>query len=343
MTAPTPSVSGDSSYKTAFASRAVSVALPGSLFSGVWDLLHDRPLPALFELVYFLVCLGVLLWRPTPALGRARRLLIGSGLAALAIIYGANDPRSVDHLLWLPLFPLGLVLGTVWREARVFIAAIALAHAGIYVGWRLSHGAWPIAPSALVEVTVVYALTIVLVARFESILDEHMRALASLAETDPLTGIANRRRFFRHAEYEAKRARRHGDVWSVLWIDLDHFKSINDRFGHEQGDVVLRAVAARLTKDLREVDLVARVGGEEFAILLPSTDLEGATLVAQRLRASVEREPIPNGPQVTCSLGVAEASGDEELAGVFRRADAALYKAKAGGRNRVVASPASGN
>jgi diguanylate cyclase (GGDEF)-like protein len=343
MTAPTPSVSDDDSYKTAFASRAVRVALPASLFSGTWDLLHGRHLPALFEIVYFLVCLGVLLWRPTPALGRARRWLIGSGLAALAIVYGANDPRSVNHLLWLPLFPLALVLGTVWREARVFIGAIAIAHVAIYVGWRLSQDAWPIASGALVEVTVVYVLTIVLVGRFESMLAKHLQALASLAETDPLTGIANRRRFFRRAEYEAKRARRHGDVWSVLWVDLDHFKSINDRFGHEQGDVVLRTVAARLCKDLREVDLVARVGGEEFAILLPSTDLEGATLVAHRLRASVESEQIPNGPQVTCSLGVAEASQNEELAGVFRRADAALYQAKSGGRNCVVASSASGN
>lgn len=340
MAAPEITAEGDpAAHKTRFASGAVMVAIPASILSGTWDLVHGRYLPAVIETLYFLTCLAVQFWRATPSLGRARRLVMGVGLSLVAIVYGYADPTRIEHLMWLPLFPLGLVLGATWKEAMAFVSAIALAHVGIYGSWWLTHGTWPIAPSALIEVAVVYTLSTVLVRRFETFMAQHVRALALLAETDPLTGIANRRRFFRSAEHEALRAKRHGTPWSVLWIDLDHFKAINDTFGHDTGDAVLRTVADRLRRHLRDVDLVARVGGEEFAVLLPATDTQGAAVVAQRLRASIENEPAPTGSPVTCSLGVAEAARGEALANVCRRADAALYEAKQAGRNRVVVAP----
>jgi len=328
---------GAAAYKTEFARRAVLIAIPATLVLGVWDFTRGRPVPAILELLFGAAVVAGRMWRPTPLRNRLGRWLLGVGLAGIAISYGFDDPAQSEHLIWLPMFPLAFGLGMVWREAMVAIVGIALAHAGLYVGWRITHGAWSIPPTTLVEGSVVYALSTFLVGRFDTLIERHVRALETLADTDPLTGIANRRCFIRHAKYEALRTGRSGDLWSVVWIDLDHFKSINDRFGHEKGDIVLRTVASRVRSQIRNVDIVARVGGEEFAVLMPSTGIAGATLVAERLCTLVAQEPIADC-DVTCSLGVAESARGEAIDAVFRRADAALYDAKEAGRNRVVAA-----
>ncbi len=334
---PTAPEGGAAVYKTEFARRAILIAIPATLVLAAWDFARGRPVPAALELLFGAVVVGGRMWRPTPLRGRLGRWLLGVGLAAIAIIYGFNDPTQSEHLIWLPMFPLAFGLGMVWREAMIAIVGIAVAHVALYVDWRITHGAWPIRPTTLVEGTVVYALSTFLVGRFDTLIDRHVRALATLAETDPLTGIANRRCFMRHAEYEALRMRRSGAPWSVVWLDLDHFKSINDRFGHEKGDLVLRTVADRVRRQIRDVDIVARVGGEEFAVLMPSTGIAGATIVAERLCMLVAQEQIADC-SVTCSLGVAESARGEAIDAVFRRADAALYDAKESGRNRVVAA-----
>ena len=156
---------------------------------------------------------------------------------------------------------------------------------------------------------------------------------------DFLTGIANRRAFFEAAELELERKKRTPRAVSLILFDADNFKRINDRFGHPVGDAVLRHFAVSLTETFRQVDVVARVGGEEFAVLLPSTDLEGACKVADRLRALVASSAIEidgNTIHYTVSGGVAtmelEVSG---LDGLMKRADQALYAAKARGRNCI--------
>jgi diguanylate cyclase (GGDEF)-like protein len=162
-----------------------------------------------------------------------------------------------------------------------------------------------------------------------------------MARTDGLTGLTNRRKFIETAERELGRARRYNASVGILLVDLDHFKAINDTRGHLAGDRVLAAAARTLAGAVRDVDTVARWGGEEFAVLLPETELEGAVEVAERcarvLREAVidvgEGEPV----RVTASVGVTAARGPKAfgLDALVKRADDALYRAKENGRNRV--------
>lgn len=162
--------------------------------------------------------------------------------------------------------------------------------------------------------------------------------LRRLATTDPLTGLSNRRHFFERGAQELRRAARYRRPLALLMLDIDHFKSVNDRYGHEAGDAVLRDLAERLRAGLRTSDLAGRIGGEEFAVLLPETTAEQAELLAERLRAAIAADPLGPDLGITVSLGVALAvpASEETLDPVLRRADAALYRAKAGGRNQVV-------
>jgi diguanylate cyclase (GGDEF)-like protein len=164
--------------------------------------------------------------------------------------------------------------------------------------------------------------------------------LRSRAETDPLTGVANRRRFYHALEVECLRFTRNHLPMSVLMIDLDYFKAVNDEHGHVVGDAVLRIVAQLILLSLRKTDLLARYGGEEFSVLLPETELDGAVVIAERIRRTVCEKPIlADGCQVhaSVSVGVANHIHDDEAVPeiLLKKADGALYRAKALGRNRV--------
>jgi diguanylate cyclase (GGDEF)-like protein len=170
-----------------------------------------------------------------------------------------------------------------------------------------------------------------------------MRQLQTLSERDPLTGLLNRRGLDLALQRESARAQRSGLGLAALSIDIDHFKLINDRLGHSAGDAVLEALARTLQSHLRDVDRVARTGGEEFCVLLCNVDEAGAALTAQRLLVAVRAQGLELGGQTvrwTVSVGVAVAQHrGEEPAAVLQRADAALYLAKREGRDRARIAP----
>ncbi len=163
--------------------------------------------------------------------------------------------------------------------------------------------------------------------------------LAQLATTDPLTGRMNRRAFDQQAEREFLRAQRYHTPLTVLMLDIDHFKRVNDTYGHAVGDTVLRQLSTAWHNALRQLDSVGRLGGEEFAILLPQTGLDDARMLAERLRLLTAGIDIPtaSGPfRVTVSIGVSVAGAhDTEFSQILQRADMALYQAKQQGRNQV--------
>lgn len=166
-------------------------------------------------------------------------------------------------------------------------------------------------------------------------LQEKIREVETLAEQDPLTGVFNRHRFDKALRQERERASRYGTPLSLIILDIDYFKRVNDRYGHTIGDVVLIAVAQYIQANIRENDLLTRWGGEEFAIVTPDSPLEAAGALAEKLRAALEQRQLADTITVTCSFGVAQFDGSEDTDSLIRRADKALYRAKTLGRNWV--------
>jgi two-component system cell cycle response regulator len=182
--------------------------------------------------------------------------------------------------------------------------------------------------------------------RYSERLRDNMQMQIELAITDALTGLHNRRYMESHLATLIEQAVARTKPLSVLVLDIDYFKSINDSHGHEAGDDVLREFALRIKKSIRGLDLACRYGGEEFVVVMPETEMEVATMVAERLRRRIAAEPFPieRGAKtvaVTISIGIAAVSGrDDAAADVLKRADQALYRAKRDGRNRVVPAAA---
>ena len=176
--------------------------------------------------------------------------------------------------------------------------------------------------------------------RYTEQLRQSVKASIEMAITDSLTGLYNRRYLESHLAHLVEHYVNRGKVLSVLAIDADYFKAINDTYGHDAGDTVLQELAVRIKQSTRTIDLCCRTGGEEFVLVLPGTDLPSATVIAERLRKQVSTKQFPIGPDkaitVTVSIGVAclEGAGDGPSK-ILKRADDALYRAKREGRNRV--------
>jgi diguanylate cyclase (GGDEF)-like protein len=191
--------------------------------------------------------------------------------------------------------------------------------------------------TAFLLITIIYLLFRQLRAK----LDEARALLDRMSKTDLLTEISNRRHLMERFKEELERSKRSGTELCCIMLDVDHFKSINDNFGHLKGDDVLRELAKILKNSVRTYDVLGRYGGEEFMILLPSTNLEKAAVLAERIRQTVERNLGGNSgfatdKNITISIGLTDAcAGDTNIEPIVKRADEALYKAKEGGRNKV--------
>lgn len=166
-------------------------------------------------------------------------------------------------------------------------------------------------------------------------LNEKIEEVEQLSIIDPLTGAFNRLKFGRSYEEEQHWFKRHHKTFSIVMFDIDHFKKVNDNFGHAIGDEVLVSIANIVKSIIREIDTFARWGGEEFIILLTDSDHEVATVLAQRIRKKIAAHAFETVGNVTCSFGVSEVSLNDTLEEVCIRADKALYYSKLHGRNQV--------
>jgi diguanylate cyclase (GGDEF)-like protein len=253
------------------------------------------------------------------------------GVAAISYAV-ATTPGAGDGavLYTMPVLWTAFFYGR--RGAAGILACVAIGHAVALLVLPSSS----VYPGRWIDVMVSVSATAVVVLALERRNQSLLGRLAAEARTDPLTGLLNRRGLEERAEVELARSRRDNAPLAVASFDLDHFKHINDEWGHETGDRVLVSLGRLLLAESRDIDTVARVGGEEFVALLPDTDLAGATEFTERVRAALDRDDPQCLPPVSVSAGVVSAQHVQQLQTILQRADSALYAAKRAGRDRTV-------
>ena len=339
---------------------SIAVAIAGAaLVLGLWlrDFTDDPAGARTTVPLRLVMASGVALYAASMWLRVRRSLRLAAGYVALIVIefsvlaiwsrlasgYAGGFPGYLYIFIVAPL----VLLPFSFRES-----ASALLLVGVVPNLQVLLGMAPGFPTAAFNALVWPACGMALFAQrqFDQLFRRVFlvqRELSTLARHDPLTGLANRRDFMVRAEAQCAAARRYGRPLSVLMIDLDHFKAVNDRYGHAAGDDVLRFIAAVFSLEVRSTDVCARVGGEEFAVVLAETGLEGGLQMAERIRQAVAASPViservPHPLRVTISVGVAaSAKGATSLDALLRDADQALYRAKAEGRNcvRAISTP----
>lgn len=234
-------------------------------------------------------------------------------------VRGAEPDQSrQDNLLFLS----AVLAAALCVAAGLF--GVAMKNSAVAAEW------------AFAAIALLLAAITLLFLRTRRRLEEARAALQTMATTDTLTGLANRGALFHRIGQELERHRRSAEPICCVLCDVDHFKRVNDRFGHEEGDRVLKDVAQQFRNTLRAYDVVGRFGGEEFLVILPNTELSAARAIAARLREVVETNVRVGGKEpATASFGVALCEKGEAVDAFLARADEALYKAKRNGRNRV--------
>lgn len=237
----------------------------------------------------------------------------------------------------LILFPLTFVLFYAFvpmtqTDSELLLSIRVNAITATAIGLALSLIIW--------RTNIVTIIQHKLISRQKEELEKKNTQLEHMVRTDMLTGLYNRMRFTEFVEMEVARIKRTGENSSLIFMDLDHFKNVNDNYGHPSGDTVLKWIAGVIKGQLRSTDILARFGGEEFAILLPDTSVEGTCKVAEKIRSAIESCSFPGkleNLKLTASFGVAPLSTDEvdSFQTAYKKGDAALYRAKHGGRNRI--------
>ena len=282
---------------------------------------------------------GAALWwtRTTRQSALGFAALVGTTLIT-ATLYEAGDSGSADDVqivyLWVCLFAFYFFS---MRHALAQLAAVGVAYAAVLTATAAPE---TILPSWLTTIGTLLVAGLV-ITRLRGSLEQSVGELARSARMDSLTGVLNRRALTERATLEFARARRQHTPTSVIQIDVDRFKALNDSFGHPTGDQVLQVIARALDSQTRPTDAVARVGGDEFAVLLPATSALEATEIANRLRAATEYDLDLGGVPAAISVGVATADGPPtaRFEQLWAAADAAMYDAKRSGGDRVRCAP----
>lgn len=312
------------------------------------NIMYDAP-AALFLLAFTIIAHRLNSWGNSIVAG----YLLASGVFLFSLFDMLMFPNTLiitGGLLLVPILIAGSVVGGVASFIFSLLASLALL-GGWFIGMRLNSSPSllyqpvyaPLYLGSQILIQQIVALLLFSVSRnieqsFEY-LREQADQMAVLAHTDPLTGLANRRQMIEQLAREYSRARRYERPLSLLYLDLDSFKEINDQFGHLFGDEILRNAALSMRSVLRSTDLLSRIGGDEFAVLLPETDLKGAVGVANKLRRALLAFSGNLGsavPTLTFSAGVAQLlAEDESIDDLLARADDVQYQAKATGKGEI--------
>ncbi|HEX9610549.1 MAG TPA: GGDEF domain-containing protein [Gemmatimonadales bacterium] len=263
-----------------------------------------------------------------------RAVVLGTGFAMMLIVYVANEltPTPVK----LGLFYLVPVLFVTWYEGPVLGSVFTVGAMGLRLATELEQQS----PETSLSFSLFNQLSFAVVAGVAIFAFAHVRGtqlqLRELATRDALTHVLNAKSFGERLAQELERNRRYARPLAVLYLDLDNFKAVNDTHGHQTGDAVLRLVADAIRRAVRQPDIVGRMGGDEFAVLMPETDPAEADAVAQRLAQNIATA-FRGSPTVTASIGVVACTDTKvDSDDVLRSADQAMYEAKRAGKNRVI-------
>ncbi|MCR4377969.1 MAG: GGDEF domain-containing protein [Rhodospirillales bacterium] len=289
---------------------------------------------ALFAALYVAILSGMVYWATVEPNFTARAVLSCIAILVFDIFsFRALWPRKGDEIYFFgKLIAVAFVLNGILQIIRAFVSLLG------------GNGKTLLEPSAATQLALMTAIVMTMISAmgFMALVMEYLKKdLKRQAERDPLTGAYNRRAFDTLANHIFARGRRERGAVSLVILDLDHFKSINDCHGHAAGDLVLKRVVSLVQNILRAEDILVRLGGEEFAIMLPSATLDEALHIAERIRTTIEAESFaiaPEAVRVTTSLGVtsiASIGATDAIDEMIKKADTALYQAKDAGRNRV--------
>ena len=259
--------------------------------------------------------------------------MIGVALALLAVIGTADWRSGADTEFELAyLVPIAIGARMLKRGAATWIA---VATAGTWLVVDRNTHPFVLHPAIETLHLIGQLIVFVLIGQLISKLRDRHQVEYRLARTDSLTGLSNRRAFWDEAEREMERCRRFARPFSLVYVDVDNFKSVNDQLGHRRGDEVLQALSSLLSRHVRRLDLVARVGGDEFALLLPGTDMAGASAVLEKLRAQLVQADWQSRHRVSCSMGcLTVLHPPDDVDTLVARADSLMYSVKRAGKGQ---------
>jgi diguanylate cyclase (GGDEF)-like protein len=267
----------------------------------------------------------------------------------MVVVYYSDQMRSVVLLIYLVVFVFGLFRLRVSQFLFLSVYAVANYAAVIFLVYKTA----PHSLNPKVDVLNIVVLATVLpwfslvggyITHLRNKISKALNTIERLAIIDDLTQVFNRRQMFKILDHQKALGDRGIHPFSICIFDLDHFKSVNDTYGHENGDIVLKTVAQEVQKNLRDIDHIARYGGEEFILILANSGSREAMICAKRIRTMVKElvfDKMPENFRISISVGVTKYQPSEPIQDAINRADSALYRAKANGRDRVEYEPMS--
>lgn len=312
-----------------------AVAVMACVLSGVYDFLAGYYLACVVESLAGAVALYFLIFIHLYNL--PSWIVSLSALLSFAVFSTAalTQMDTIYSLVWMPIVPIIFFFLTDYRNGLYWTLAAGLLYVMGFIIHPYIYDTARVSFDIFIQTSAAYIFSSLLAYFYELIRTQNEDMLARNADYDFLTGINNRRSLSGIMEFEISRAQRYQSRLSLLLFDVDDFKQVNDNFGHKVGDVLLQHLAQLAKETIRRADILARWGGEEFAILMPETELSNAEILAEKLRVKIQKHHFSPVGNISISIGVAELRHGELMDDLIHRADQALYQAKNDNKNCV--------
>jgi len=303
-----------------------------------FDYQQQYYIPAFAKFLATIICIGGLILSRNLKFEQVVRVGAAVTILLMSLVGAIYKLDSMSGLIWVPVLPAIFSFLAGMRQGVLLSGIYLFVFSCSYISYEFVHQIAPVDIQSWIHSVLAYLVVFLISVFFKSEKQKDESILKFAAGVDYLTRIANRRGIVPRIEKEVERARRYNHSLSVILVDIDHFKMVNDKFGHSVGDAVLVKTAALLKDKIRRSDIVARWGGEEFVILAPETDLAACVELAEKLRNYIENVEFSNVGCLTASFGVTQFQFNESWEHFVERGDSLLYCAKNAGRNKVASS-----